>query len=179
MGTTPIYGFPYPDPSDLVANYPALGQQLAEDVETEIAASGKFVQLISATHSTEASTTGSTYVTTGITANITPLYNTSNILIIVSNPLQGNTNVSGTRVGLRLLRGGTTLVTNAKALYADYSVNSGDGGLTTQMFLDSPATTSSTTYVQHFANNTGAGGTTAFSCIGNETASMILIEVRP
>jgi hypothetical protein len=36
MGTTPIYGFPYPDPSDLVANYPALGQQLAEDVETEI-----------------------------------------------------------------------------------------------------------------------------------------------
>ena len=32
-GSTPIYGFPYPDPSDLVANYPALGQQLAEDIE--------------------------------------------------------------------------------------------------------------------------------------------------
>lgn len=40
MGTTPIFGFPYPDPSDLVANYPALGQQLAEDVEDEIIASG-------------------------------------------------------------------------------------------------------------------------------------------
>jgi hypothetical protein len=40
MGTTPVFGFPYPDPSDLVANYPALGQQLAEDVETEIIASG-------------------------------------------------------------------------------------------------------------------------------------------
>jgi hypothetical protein len=38
MGTTPIYAFPYPDPSDLVANYPALGQDLAEDVETVIAA---------------------------------------------------------------------------------------------------------------------------------------------
>jgi hypothetical protein len=36
MGSTPIYGFPYPDPSDLVANYPALGQDLAEDVETVI-----------------------------------------------------------------------------------------------------------------------------------------------
>jgi hypothetical protein len=33
MGTTPIYGFPYPDPSDLVANYPAMGQDLAEDIE--------------------------------------------------------------------------------------------------------------------------------------------------
>ena len=37
-GTTPIYGFPYPESSDLVANYPALGQNLAEDVETELAA---------------------------------------------------------------------------------------------------------------------------------------------
>jgi hypothetical protein len=39
-GSTPVFGFPYPDPSDLVANYPALGQQLAEDVEDEIIASG-------------------------------------------------------------------------------------------------------------------------------------------
>ena len=39
-GATPIYAFPYPDPSDLVANYPALGQDLAEDVETVIAALG-------------------------------------------------------------------------------------------------------------------------------------------
>lgn len=36
-GATPIYGFPYPQASDLVANYPALGQDLAEDVETQIA----------------------------------------------------------------------------------------------------------------------------------------------
>jgi hypothetical protein len=39
-GSTPIYGFPYPQPSDLVANYPALGQDLAEDVETVIAGLG-------------------------------------------------------------------------------------------------------------------------------------------
>jgi hypothetical protein len=37
-GSTPIYGFPYPESSDLVANYPALGQDLAEDVEAAIAA---------------------------------------------------------------------------------------------------------------------------------------------
>lgn len=36
-GSTPIYGFPYPESSDLVANYPALGEQLAEDVENTIA----------------------------------------------------------------------------------------------------------------------------------------------
>ena len=37
-GSTPIYGFPYPESSDLVANYPALGQDLAEDIEATIAA---------------------------------------------------------------------------------------------------------------------------------------------
>lgn len=36
-GSTPIYGFPYPESSDLVANYPALGQDLAEDIESTIA----------------------------------------------------------------------------------------------------------------------------------------------
>jgi hypothetical protein len=32
-GFTPIYGFPYPEATDLVADYPALGQDLAEDIE--------------------------------------------------------------------------------------------------------------------------------------------------
>lgn len=32
-GATPIYSLPYPEPSDLVANYPALGQDLAEDLD--------------------------------------------------------------------------------------------------------------------------------------------------
>ena len=35
-GTTPVYGFPYPEPTDLVADYPALGQQLAEDIEATL-----------------------------------------------------------------------------------------------------------------------------------------------
>jgi hypothetical protein len=39
-GTTPIYAFPFPQPSDLVANYPALGEDLAEDVEDTIIATG-------------------------------------------------------------------------------------------------------------------------------------------
>lgn len=35
-GTTPVYGFPYPQPTDLVADYPALGQDLAEDIENHL-----------------------------------------------------------------------------------------------------------------------------------------------
>jgi hypothetical protein len=48
-GSTPIYGFPYPDPSDLVANYPALGQDLAEDVETVISGLGSGLNIVAPT----------------------------------------------------------------------------------------------------------------------------------
>ena len=37
-GTTPIYGLPYPQSSDLVSAYPALGQDLAEDLDGILAA---------------------------------------------------------------------------------------------------------------------------------------------
>ncbi len=48
-GATPIYGFPYPDPSDLVANYPALGQELAEDIEAVLPTLGGMVRVATAT----------------------------------------------------------------------------------------------------------------------------------
>ena len=35
-GSTPIYGLPYPQPSDLVANYPALGEDLAETLDEKL-----------------------------------------------------------------------------------------------------------------------------------------------
>lgn len=35
-GSTPIYGLPYPEPSDLVANYPALGEDLAETLDEKL-----------------------------------------------------------------------------------------------------------------------------------------------
>jgi hypothetical protein len=84
-GSTPIYGFPYPDPSDLVANYPALGQQLAEDVETAIAASGKVLQIVRDTDSTSRTTSSTSYVDiTGMSVTITPTKNTSAILLIMT-----------------------------------------------------------------------------------------------
>jgi hypothetical protein len=83
-GSTPIYGFPYPDPSDLVANYPALGQQLAEDVETELAASGKILQVIRATDVTDRTTTSTSFVDATISVTITPQKNTSSILLLWS-----------------------------------------------------------------------------------------------
>lgn len=55
-GSTPIYGFPYPESSDLVANYPALGQDLAEDIEGVI--SGLKIGMVPVTPSSIANSGG-------------------------------------------------------------------------------------------------------------------------
>jgi hypothetical protein len=48
-GSTPIYGFPYPQSTDLVADYPALGQELATDVENVISGLGSGLNLMTPT----------------------------------------------------------------------------------------------------------------------------------
>jgi len=48
-GSTPIYGFPYPQSTDLVADYPTLGQELATDVETVISGLGSGLNLMTPT----------------------------------------------------------------------------------------------------------------------------------
>lgn len=163
---------------------PATGTDETIELSTALAAKlgiagGKVINIVSSTYSTEASTTSSTYGATGISATITPSLSTSKVLVIVSNPVACNTNGSGGRVGLRLVRGTTTILTNDRAVYGDFSVTTGVGALVTQWHMDSPATTSATTYYQHFANMLGgiAGGTTAYSCFVNQPASMYLIEV--
>lgn len=52
---TPIYGFPYPLSTDLVANYPALGQELAQDIEAVLPTVGGLA-LVASQSFTSAST---------------------------------------------------------------------------------------------------------------------------
>ena len=83
-GSTPIFGFPYPESSDLVANYPALGQDLAEDIESVLSAGfGKVLQVVRATDTTNRTTTSTSFVdVTGMSVTITPQKSTSAILIM-------------------------------------------------------------------------------------------------
>jgi hypothetical protein len=93
-GTTPIYGFPYPEPSDLVANYPALGQQLAEDVENTFANVGKILQITRNSNATNFTTTSTTFVDmSGMDVTITPKKSSSVIYLIVTSAV-GVTRVS-------------------------------------------------------------------------------------
>lgn len=89
-GTTPIYGFPYPEPTDLVADYPALGQDLAEDVETVIAgASG--LKLITNQSFTAASA-----------VNVNNVFSSSYLMYRILIDQFGGTNTTNLRMRLRV-----------------------------------------------------------------------------
>jgi len=70
-GTTPVYGFPYPEPTDLVADYPALGQDLAEDIEAVLPTIGGLAPATPtsiANSGGSASLSGNTVSFTGVTS---------------------------------------------------------------------------------------------------------------
>ena len=110
------------------------------------------LQVVSATYATQTASSSSTYADTGLTATITPKFNTSKILVLVSqNGLYKDTNSTG--VNVKLLRTSTDLL-----VFSAQSANTSSGatnivGSATASYSDSPATTSATTYKTQFASS--------------------------
>ena len=159
-GTTPIYGFPYPESSDLVANYPALGQQLAEDVEDVLSAGfGKVLQVVSTTKTdTFSSTAASPTAITGLSATITPSLASSKVYVMLT---MGRVDTSAANNVAFLLKRGATVIGGGTATGSRLSsiismgmsgANNGHSG--SASYLDSPATTSATTYSVEGWNDT-------------------------
>lgn len=138
------------------------------------AAGGKVLQVVNATYSTSTSSSSSTYADTGLTATITPTSATSKILVFVSQTgLSKDT--SDTTLGLRLLRGATTLVTfETSAGWTGNGNLIGVGGASTT-YLDSPATTSATTYKSQFASLDNASKVTVQRL--SATSTITLMEI--
>ena len=139
------------------------------------AAQSKVLQVVQAVWNTSApSTTSTSFVTTGLAASITPLFSTSKVLIVVSTSIT-NTLVNGV-TNLTVYRGGTNLGGNVNSALSSTS-NTGSGYIWTPSsisYLDSPSTTSSTTYTLYF--NTSASGT-AYALWGACTSMITLMEI--
>jgi hypothetical protein len=132
-----------------------------------IRGSGQIVQqVVNATISTQQTTTSSTAVTSTLTANITPS-NSSN-KVLVSFSFVGGGNYSGRSVFYSLYRNGSLIFSYELFLN---TVSTIPLALT---YLDSPATTSSTTYALYFRTD-GLG--TAYVSVGNTVSSEILQEI--
>ena len=132
---------------------------------------GNVIQVVNATYATSTTTGGTTYVDTGLTATITPTASSSKILVLVNQSgLNNDTINSGTSV--QLLRTSTSLVVFAS--FFGFGVSGCVSGASA-CYLDSPATTSATTYKTQFRRGGGSG--TSYVQDNSSTSTITLMEI--
>lgn len=121
-------------------------------------APGHVIQVKSVTGSTNASTSSSSsYSDVPDSISITPTSTSSKILILGSIAAESYSSGSDRGIRLRILRGSSVLQTSTYNLYMSNNTNQRIS-MVTMHYLDSPATTSATTYKFQF-NTTGSSAT--------------------
>ena len=141
------------------------------------AGGGKVLQVVGATTSTATTSTTSTPVDTTLTASITPTASNSKVLVLISQNGVGRNAAGNAQSGtfIKLLRGTTDLMTlNGHYGYTN-TLLLFFGGSVTSNYLDSPNTTSSTTYKTQF--NAPGTSSTGYVQEGGATSTITLIEI--
>lgn len=134
-------------------------------------ASGKVLQVINASYSTVNNTTNTTLTDTGLSATITPSSTSSKILVFVKTG-EMKTADANTGIYVALVRGSTEIAQITK--YACFpTANLRQYSSVT--YLDSPATTSATTYKTQFKRQVGSG--TVTHCEDGTTSFITLMEI--
>jgi hypothetical protein len=149
---------------------------------------GKVLQVVSATTSTATTIASTTFTDTTLTASITPTAATSKILILTTQQMTTERGIGqyAQAGGIKLLRGATVVYTPATIGFLQYNTDwQGSGevgklrGLVSLSYLDSPATTSATTYkTQGAVVDTSNSGQVKFQHGGADSVgSIILMEI--
>jgi hypothetical protein len=188
------WNIPYADPTDLVRDWPALSEDVAEAVADglDVATLGLGKNVVQTVKTDTFTSSSTSYVTvTGLTASITPSSTSSKVLIIVQ------LSVSGARLNnaqsFKVTRGGTDIYrgdaagSRTRSVFSPASAVDSSANLESysMVFLDSPGVATSTTYQVEAT----AQGSSALLCvnrsetdtdqalIGRGASSITLIEV--
>ena len=139
------------------------------------APAGKVLQVVNAIYTTETTSTSSTFVDTGLTATITPTSATSKILVFMTMPVYKDS--SNTNGEFKLIRTATTIATMSNVAITGTTAGI-DIGTTSINYLDSPATTSATTYKVQFCSQANSSRVVINRAGGQVNSSSItLMEI--
>jgi hypothetical protein len=148
---------------------------------------GKVLQVVSATYSTSTIVSSTTWTDTGLSATITPSSATSKVLVMCSNPLDlgADSAQADLGAGLRIMRGSTAIfgdISGSAPGASAYLYYSSSSILAFQwqpsyQYLDSPNTTSATTYKTQTAANSTSGGERVRAQGGSQVATITLLEI--
>jgi|TARA_R100000455_G_scaffold30718_2_gene22222 hypothetical protein len=152
---------------------------------------GGIIQVKQATLTSKFTTTSNTPVDSGLSVSITPTSNSSKILVHVSLGSLANSSAKR-RAFMTLVRDSTNVIVGDAATGSEVTAavcpRSDDDNHTqiplSFMVIDSPATTSATTYKVQLSRGTDAAGTVALndssdgdSSSGNTASTIIVMEV--
>lgn len=134
-------------------------------------ATQKVVQIVTGTTTTETSNSTSTYADTNLTATITPTSASNTILVFVAH---SSCSKSGNQqLYMRLMRGATSIAGTIP--FGENGGTARNSGGVPIIYLDSPATTSATTYkTQFMASGNVADVTVQYN---NGRSTIVLVEV--
>jgi len=138
------------------------------------AAAGQVIQVVTATDSTERSTTSTSYVTGSntLSVSITPS-STSNKILILLNTCGAGTATGDERPIYTIYRGATDLASSSAGFTR---ITSGSWGTVGISLLDSPSTTSSTTY-QVYMKVSNSAITGYLNYLGSK-GSITVLEIK-
>jgi hypothetical protein len=165
--------------TDTLTNKSIAATQLTGTIAAARLPAGSVLQVVNGSVATYATTSSNTYTSTGLTATITPSSVSSKILVF-ANVVGVGKNTNNTSCMLRLYRNAASIV--------GFEEWAGNNGTTTQNgvaacavnYLDSPATTSATSYTVYFAstNNNATAYVMSYATLqANATSTITLMEI--
>jgi len=134
---------------------------------------GKVLQVVQGSTTTQTNSSSTTLADTGLTATITPASTSSKILVIVhQNGIEKTSDSAGNDMKLILLRGSTNISNIVIFSLYENEAKPNNGQTLSHAYLDSPNTTSATTYKTQFSRPDGSG---TVRCQSSSTMSSITL----
>ena len=143
------------------------------NLSTDDLPAGSVLQVVNTSYSTQVETTGTSYISSGLTATITPKSSDSKILILSSFEAQiaGSSNLTGY---FTVFRGSSNLASSGQFIRLEGNLTNWFGAQSIN-HLDSPNTTSATTYEVKFRSQTT--NLTTRMHLTSSPGSLTLIEI--
>ena len=143
---------------------------------------GNVIQVVQGTSLTDTTITSTSYTDTSLTASITPSSSSSKILVIITQAFLVYREATDINGGMQIVRGSTSIASHSitPAISAGLSTGSSIAtrGTWAMTYLDSPATTSSTTYkTQAKVSSTANSGQIRLQQDSAQISTITLMEI--
>ena len=142
---------------------------------------GKVLQVVSAQTTTNTEIATTTFTDTTLTATITPTLSSSKILVLTSQPMFFDRTGDEMGVGIRIMRASTSIneygSSRGSYLYGGALTRIVRREIINMSYLDSPATTSATTYKTQARIHVTGGSATSRYQEDNAPGNITLLEI--